>query len=140
MKIIHTRITLVLTAALLLACANAKPYDYHPGTEIPEGPGVFSKEKGSFTIYDSKKSKEQLTETTSDQSTTETNTAPAEKLSIEENEEFQQFKNWKEEQKAYDAFQEWKQSPQNAEEYQEFQEWQRWKAYQEWQNTKKNTQ
>lgn len=140
MKTIHMHIISVLAATLLLACAHAKPFDYHPGTEIPEGPGVFSKEKGSFTVYDSDKSKKQSSETTSDNSATGMNAAPTVAPSTEETNEFQQFKKWKEEQKAYEAFQQWKQSPQNAAEYQEFQEWKRWKAYQEWQKSKKNPQ
>ncbi|MBI5895462.1 MAG: hypothetical protein HZB24_05455, partial [Desulfobacterales bacterium] len=46
---------LALAVSLLFGCAQPKPFKYHPGNEIPEGPGLFSKEKGEFTLYESNK-------------------------------------------------------------------------------------
>ena len=107
---------------LILACADAKPVKYHPGAEIPEGPGVFTQEAGAFTIYDS------------------TKPAPAPKAAHQaevpaDSAEYQQFLQWQQDKKEFEQFQQWKQSPQGAKEYQEFQEWQRWRAFKKWQET-----
>ena len=38
-------------AVALAACAGAKPFEYHPTDEIPEGPGLFTGEDGEWVIY-----------------------------------------------------------------------------------------
>ncbi len=38
-------------ALALAACAGAKPFEYHPIHEIPEGPGLFTGEDGEWVIY-----------------------------------------------------------------------------------------
>jgi hypothetical protein len=120
---------LVLAAILVSGCAQPKPFKYHPGTEIPEGPGLFSKEKGEFTLYDSNKQaaapQAQATGTAAD--------PPA------DSEAFRQFQDWKKEQKDFQAFQEWKRSSQGSREYEEFQEWKRWKTYMLWIEEQKPT-
>ena len=45
-------VALALALALALAaCAGAKPFEYHPIDEIPEGPGLFTGEDGEWVIY-----------------------------------------------------------------------------------------
>jgi hypothetical protein len=131
-------VAIIAGASLLLACATAKPFEYHSGNEIPEGPGIFTKEKGDATLYSSEKAKE---------GTAVQNASPPPAAAaapavapVDNSAEFQQFKQWQDEQKEFEAFQQWKQSPQNAGEYQEFQEWKRWKAYQQWQETQPKKQ
>ncbi len=34
----------------LPGCEGAKPFKYHPSSEIPEGPGLFTGKKGKFVI------------------------------------------------------------------------------------------
>ena len=88
--------------ALVLAGCGAEPFEYHPQTEIPEGPGMLSGEEGAFLLYSDKKKK-------------------AEKSS----EEFREFQDFQE-------FRRWKESDQNTAEYREFQEWREWKTYKTW--------
>ncbi len=38
-------------ALALAACAGAKPFEYHPIDEIPEGPGFVTGEDGEWVIY-----------------------------------------------------------------------------------------
>ncbi len=38
-------------ALALAACAGAKPFEYHPIDEIPEGPGLVTGEDGEWVIY-----------------------------------------------------------------------------------------
>jgi len=40
---------LILPLALVAGC-SAVPFDYHPGTEIPLGPGMFTGEKGAIEV------------------------------------------------------------------------------------------
>ncbi|MFZ1985343.1 MAG: hypothetical protein WAU91_13075 [Desulfatitalea sp.] len=136
---------LILAATLLSGCAKPKPFVYHPGTEIPQGPGLFSKEKGEFTIYDSNKNaaaaKEQEASGTAAQAkpTAADTQAPAVTAPPADSEAFRQFQNWKKEQKDFEAFQEWKRSNQGSREYEEFQEWKRWKTYMQWIDEQKKT-
>lgn len=137
MKPTHTYIAIVMLVAafLILGCAGAKPFDYHSGNEIPEGPGLFSKEKGAFTIYSSEKDAKASAEKQAGQDTFAPGTDQTENVPVDSKEEFRQFKKWRNEQKAFEAFQQWKQSPQNAGEDEEFQEWKRWQEFRQWQET-----
>ncbi len=45
------RLAAVALALALAACAGAKPFEYHPTDEIPEGPGLFTGEDGEWVIY-----------------------------------------------------------------------------------------
>ncbi len=45
------RLAAVALAFLLAACAGAKPFEYHPIDEIPEGPGAVTGEDGEWVIY-----------------------------------------------------------------------------------------
>ncbi len=47
----RARLASVALAFLLAACAGAKPFEYHPIHEIPEGPGLFTGEDGEWVIY-----------------------------------------------------------------------------------------
>lgn len=138
--------TLILAATLLSGCAKPKPFVYHPGTEIPQGPGLFSKEKGEFVLYDDSKkneaaAKEQGASGTSagakpaaaDTQAAAVTAPPA------DSEAFRQFQDWKKEQKDFEAFQEWKRSAQGSQEYEEFQEWKRWRTYMDWIEKQKAT-
>jgi hypothetical protein len=126
-------IVVLVAVVLLFGCAKPKPYDYHPGTEIPQGPGLFSKEKGEFTLYDSNKQ----AASPQPQATTAAAPAAAATMPPADSAEFQQFQEWKKEQQEFEAFQEWKKSEQGSREYEEFQEWKRWKAYSDWMESQK---
>ena len=41
---------LLLVSILLLAACAAEPVPYHPGTEIPQGPGLLSGPTGEFVL------------------------------------------------------------------------------------------
>lgn len=136
---------LILAATMMSGCAKPKPFVYHPGTEIPQGPGLFSKEKGEFTLYDSNKQaaapEAQATGAAAGQAplANASAQAPAVTLPPADSEAFRQFQDWKKEQKDFEAFQEWKRSAQGTREYEEFQEWKRWKNYMQWMEEQKTT-
>ncbi len=133
-------ILILVTAVLLVSgCAQPKPFKYHSGTEIPEGPGLFSKEKGEFTLYDSNKQAANPAAQQAPQPSgmATPGSAPAVTAPPTDGKEFQQFQDWKKEQQEFEAFQEWKNSNQGSREYQEFQEWKRWKAYMQWMESQK---
>jgi hypothetical protein len=131
----------VVIVLVFLAGCGGKSFDYHPDTEIPQGPGVFSGEKGDFTIYDSESAKTAK----ADQSKSDPNapaasvsepppaTLTSEPVDAEEYREFREFQKWKQEKKEFEAFQQWKKSVQGAREYEEFLEWKRWREYKQWQ-------
>ncbi len=140
------RLTLIVSIALLvMGCAKPKPFVYHPDSEIPEGPGLFSKEKGAFVIYDTEKEKsegtssaESKTDTWQDQAPSRLQEATGVDNKTNTAEEYRQFQQWQQDQKQYQEFKEWKQSGQNTREYQEFLEWKRWKEYKQWQENQQN--
>ncbi len=110
----------------LNACGG-KPFDYHPGTEIPKKPGVFSKEAEGLVIYDSKKKEAETVSGESQKIDDRTSSVPpdqgsAEGERIKDYREFREYQEWKK----------WKESRENADELKEFQEWREWKSYQEW--------
>jgi hypothetical protein len=47
----RARLASVALALLLAACAGAKPFEYQPIHEIPEGPGLFTGEDGEWVIH-----------------------------------------------------------------------------------------
>lgn len=47
----RARLASVVLAFLLAACVGAKPFEYHPIDEIPEGPGLVTGEDGEWVIY-----------------------------------------------------------------------------------------
>ena len=115
-----------LLLSLLNACGG-RSFDYHPETEIPKKPGVFSKEDNGFVIYDSKKKKAEKTSSGSQEgSDQKSSTKPGQSSVNEENlldyKEFQEYQEWKE----------WQKSKKDSDEFKEFQEWREWKSYQEW--------
>jgi hypothetical protein len=137
---------LMLAAATLFAgCAKPKPFVYHPGTEIPQGPGLFSKEKGEFVLYDSKKSEAAAKEQGASGTSAGAKPAAADTQAAAvtappvDSEAFRKFQDWKKEQKDFEAFQEWKRSAKGSREYEEFQEWKRWKNYMLWIEEQKTT-
>ncbi len=123
---------------LIMGCAKAKPFDYHPATEIPKGPGLFTKEKGEFTIYDSNKKRESAAEP-NQKAEKSVSDQPGAAPAPEESDSFRQFQEWKKEQADFEAFQEWKNSQQGAQDYQEFQEWKRWREYKRWNDEQKKS-
>jgi len=130
---------LIAGTALLIGCAQPKPFEYHSDNEIPEGPGIFTKEAGSFTIYDSKRkasTADKAQAAASGMSTTpENGQAPADAASSAGEAEFREFQQWRKERKDFESFQQWKKSRQGAAEYEEFREWQRWQEYKKWQDS-----
>jgi len=138
----------LLTLALIVfGCSGqqTKTFKYTAPDEIAEGPGVFSKEKGEFTVYDSKKAKAsdeasaksapQSSETAATPATagSEVGSTTGKGQTPEDSASFQQFKEWQRDQAEFEKFQQWKQTQQGSEEYEEFQQWKRWKEYQKWQ-------
>ncbi|MBT8338897.1 MAG: hypothetical protein HKP58_01145 [Desulfatitalea sp.] len=117
MSRIGTALTVALTVICALACAaqETKTFEYHAPDDLAPGPGVFSKENGEITVYDSKEHKS---------------------AGQQDKTDFEAFKAWQQDQAAFEAFQKWKASDKGSDEYKEFLEWKRWKAYQEWQNSK----
>lgn len=109
--------------AALFGCAG-RPFDYHSGNEIPEGPGVFSGEDGEVTLFS----------TGSGNPAAEKRPAGEEPVTAdEEYREFQEFQQWKEEKAEFEEFRKWKKSREGSAEYREFQEWQRWQEFRRWQ-------
>lgn len=123
------RVVLLFSAlALLVGCSTApKPFTYEPNTEIKEGPGLFTGQKGEFVLFSSPP-KTAEGSVPAAPTARDTDIAP----SATEEAEFRQFQEWKKEQQELEQFKSWKQSPQGQKEYQEFQEWKRWKEYQKW--------
>ena len=117
---------------VIMGCAKAKPFDYHSDNEIPEGPGLFTKEKGEFVIYDSNKKKVESKET--DQKVSASSSNPP---ASEESESFREFQEWKKDKEDFEAFQEWKNSQQGSQENQELEEWKRWREYKQWSDKQK---
>lgn len=139
------RIVIFLSAITLFALlgCGGKPIDYHPISDIPEGPGIFSKEDGVFTLNDSKSDKggqkpkpaSEVGSQTAARSGVEKTGAAAAGAQMSDSEEyrkFQQFRQWQNEKKEFEEFQQWKKSKQGSDEYQEFLEWQKWKEFQNW--------
>lgn len=114
-------------AILISGCASAKPFKYHPDTEIPEGPGLFTKEAGALVLYDSDEKKSAMPLGKNAFSASKKNTPGQDAATYIE------FENWRQEQKEFQEFLQWKESEKNKADYQEFLEWKRWKAYKSWQ-------
>ena len=115
--------SIALLAVVATAC-SAKRFDYHSDAEIPQGPGMFSGEKGAFVIYSDNEQKPSgaLSKSEAGPATvTAARPAPATDAELRE---FEEFKRWKE-------------ANRDSAEYREFREWQEWKAFQAW---KKKTQ
>jgi hypothetical protein len=111
-----------------LGACSGKAFDYHSDTEIPNTPGVFSKDPEGFTIYDSEKGK-------SDQMSQEKVDTSQEGVPLVETgapQEFEEFEQWKKEKEQFRDYLEWKKSDKGSAAYKEFQEWKEFKAYQEW--------
>ena len=137
-RLLFTMLTGIAGLILIMGCAKVKPFDYHPDTEIPKGPGLFTKEKGEFTVYDSNKKREVAAE--SDQKTEKTvSDQPEPAPTSEEGESFHQFQEWKKDQEDFAAFQEWKRSQKGSQDYQEFLEWKRWQEYKRWNDEQKKS-
>jgi hypothetical protein len=135
-RIIIPIVILVTAAALLFGCGQPKPFKYHSGNEIPEGEGIFTKEAGSFTIYDSKQNASVADKAPAE--VTGMNSTPGAldaAASSADEAEFREFQQWRKERKDFEAFQQWKKTRQNAAEYEEFREWQRWQAFKKWQES-----
>jgi hypothetical protein len=138
--LLSTTTLFFLFALLGIAGCGGQPFNYHSDNEIPEGPGVFSKEKGAFTVYSSNSGQGESTVKTKEAAATDTEAAlPASKAASEKT-EFEAFQEWKQEQAEFNEFKAWKQSQDGAEEYAEFLEWKRWQEYRRWQDQKKTNQ
>ena len=123
----RTKIFFIGFFLFFLNACGGKPFDYHPGTEIPKKPGVFSKQADGLVIYDSKKetadkASDEIQEVGDQTSSMPSNQGSADAERIEDYKAFQEYQEWKE----------WKKSRENASELKEFQEWREWKSYQEW--------
>jgi hypothetical protein len=123
-KSIPMAILLVAGAALLIGCASPKPFKYHSGTDIPEGPGLLTGKTGEVTLYDSNKKT-----SPADRAKDVNGGTPADERA------FREFQQWEKERKDFEAYQQWKKSRQGTAEYQEFRDWQRWQEYKKWQES-----
>jgi hypothetical protein len=124
---IGTKLFLLGSSLFVLNACGGKPFDYHPGTEIPKKPGVFSKEADGLVIYDSNKKKDETGSGEIQEVGDQTSSTPSAQSSVgeervEDYKAFQEYQEWKE----------WKKSGKNADEVKEFEEWREWKSYQEW--------
>ena len=106
----------VLLAAALAGCGG-KPFEYHSGTEIPKGPGLFSGESGGYVLYSDKKVKAEPPPATAQAVAGDAAGVPAA--------EFREFQEFRE-------FRRWKESARDTPEFREFQDWREWKAYRSW--------
>ncbi len=103
----------------LWGCAG-KPFNPQEPGEIPEGPGIFTKEDGVVVLYDSKKRKaESAVERATPSELPADETNPASNATFEE---YEAFKKWLE----------WKKSSKEHPEYEEFKQWREWRQYQQW--------
>lgn len=141
------RYVLACIALVMIAGCNGKSFEYVNENEIPPGPGVFTGEKGEWTIYnsDAKKEPGQKSAAAESDDPAKNTTAAGGSAAVTaaedpETREFKQFQEWKKEQQDFRAFQEWKKSKQGAREYREFLEWQQWKAYKQWQESQNKTE
>lgn len=136
----------VIIILFAVAGCGGKSFDYHSDNEIPNRPGVFSKEPEGYTVYDSETgwtpkdsaeapgSGKEVVDKSGDDSKTEGSAIPVEESAeMKEYREFQEFQKWTKEKKEFEEFQEWKKSKQGAKEYREFLEWKKWKEYKKWQ-------
>lgn len=86
-------------SAVIAGC-GAAPFEYHPGTEIPRGPGLFSGEGGALVLR-----------------VDPARAQPPSSAPSDERDEFQRQKNAGERSPEYQEFQEWR-------------EWREWKRRQ----------
>lgn len=96
---------MVAASLFFYACSNQQPIDYHPISEIREGPGLFSGKDGGFNIYKAEPDKN--------------------KQATEEQQSGQKIN-----QQEYKSFKDWKSSQDKTQDYQEFKAWQEWKTMQ----------
>ena len=115
-------------ALLVLVACGGKAFDYHSDTEIPNTPGVFSKDPEGFTIYDSERGKPDQT-SPKEVDGSQKGVSAAE---TEASREFEEFEQWKKEKEQFRDYLEWKKSDKGSADSKEFQEWKEFKAYQEW--------
>ena len=83
----------ICLALLLLTACGGKAFDYHSDTEIPNNPGVFSKDPEGFTIYDSEKGTPGQTSPKKAEGIQKEATA----AEIKDTREFEDFEQWKQE-------------------------------------------
>lgn len=123
-------------ALLVLGCASPKPFDYHSGNEIPEGPGLFSGKDGAVTLYDSNKAPGPAGRTESGSGTHASSAdGPAPAVTPANQAAFREFQQWQKEREDFEAFQQWKHSRKGTAEYREFRDWLRWQEYKQWQES-----
>lgn len=91
-------------AAALAGCAAA-PFDYRPVSDTPAGPGLFTGDKGKFTL--------------SSAATGGSTGAAAASPEPSGERELEEFRRWKE-------------SGKDGADYREFQEWREWKEFRAW--------
>ena len=98
-----------LLPVVLTGC-GARYFEYHSATEIPEGPGMLTGERGAFVVYSDRDPDEQ------------DGSAPVAPREADEQVEFDDFR----------AFMRWREANRDTPEYREFLEWREWKAYRAW--------
>jgi hypothetical protein len=113
----------VLLTVVLAGCA-AERFEYHPATEIPEGPGMFTGKEGAVVLYRSDGTESSPAPARKAKGVPRSTSATADAAAggpgdYREFREFQEFKRWKE-------------ANRNSPEYREFREWQEWKAFRAW--------
>lgn len=106
------RAALVVLSAVLGACGGT-PIRYHPPTEIPQGPGLLTGERGAFVLGGEQRGG----------ALPEGPKAPP--AAAQPNADFDEFD-------AYRSFRRAK--SERSLEYREFLEWLEWKRYREWKN------
>ena len=99
-------------SVLLSGCAG-EPFVYHSQNEIPEGPGVFSRDWGAFASEAESGEEHQVDVRAA---------APEPDRRIETVTNLELFEE-------FQVFQRWKEVNQDSDAYREFQEWRQWRAY-----------
>lgn len=121
-----SRLTFVLLTAAFTGCA-AERFEYHAGTETPEGPGMLTGKEGAIVLYRGPAPEHVPAETARAPASSSGATSISGPASDAEFKEFQEFKRWKD-------------ANRDSPEYREFREWKRWKAFRAWEAQQRGRQ
>lgn len=91
--------------------------EYHPRTEIPDGPGMLSGEEGAFVLFSDR------TRTDTEVATDRSKSVAALRAGVAQSgvDEYREFR-------AFQEFKRWKELNRDTPEYGEFHDWREWRA------------
>ena len=111
---------------LMAGCSGGKHFEVPQNSEIPKGPGVFTKGDDGAVLYDSEGGG--LIDPHKKKRPQESASASGQAAATDPPDEMDNFKAFE----AYKQWLEWKKTAEGTDEYREFKDWQEWKRYQEW--------